>query len=170
MISPIDFHKTAEFLKDQQEEWHVRTVVNRSYYGVFLHFREFLAGQGVHIPGRREKKSQHQFIIECFKKSITKAQQKSKAPEKKDSTEDSVDYKIIGRLWSQLRTLFYNRIKADYHLDWKVPPNCSGDSLKQATTTIRDFANLRGSPTEKLIINVAAHHGDLIRRLAIESR
>jgi len=35
-MNPADFHKTADLLKSREEEWHIRTSINRSYYGLFL--------------------------------------------------------------------------------------------------------------------------------------
>jgi hypothetical protein len=153
MIEPTDFHKTAEFLKDKKDEWHVRTSVNRSYYGAFLYFREFLSKRGVDIP-KPTKKSQHKFIIECFEKSKTEAEPSNKIQ--------------IGQIWNKLKTLFDNRIKADYRLDLRFPPNYSEDSLRCAKTTIEDFNKLNGSATEKLIIEVATRYGQEIKMKAIE--
>ena len=166
MIESTDFHKTAEFLKDQQEEWHVRTTVNRSYYGVFLYLRDFLGCHEVDIPEPRQKISQHRFVIQCLEKSKTAANKINKHSKKNSNSEDKVDHKMVGKIWFRLKTLFEDRIKADYDLGLKFPPNYSGDSLKRAGTTIQDFTDLSGSPTETLIIDVARRHGEQIKVLA----
>jgi len=163
MINPTDFLKTAEFLKEQQEEWHIRTTVNRSYYGAFLYFRDFLTCQGVSVPNHKIK-SQHQFVIECFEKSKTAAHQRSKSSRKNSNAKNKMDHQMLGKIWWQLRTLFQDRRFADYRLDMRFQPSCSGDSLKRAKTTIDDFDSLRGSPTETLVINIAKYYAqDLIR-------
>ena len=153
MINPTDFHKTAEFLKDKQEEWHVRTTVNRSYYGVFLYFRDFLNCQGVILPDPF-KTSHHQFVIKCFEKSKTTA----------IKANDKIDHKILGTIWMRLKTLLENRIKADYNLGLRFPPSYSNDSLKRAKTTIQDFIDLSGTPTETLIVDVAKSYGNQIMK------
>jgi hypothetical protein len=63
----------------------------------------------------------------------------------------------------RLKTLFEDRIKADYELGLRFPPSYSDDSLKRAKTTIRDFTELSGTPTEKLIIDVAKSYGEQIK-------
>ena len=67
-MNPADFHKTAELLKSREEEWHIRTSINRSYYGLFLCLRQSLTEAGVRLPDRR-RKSHHQFLIDCFHES-----------------------------------------------------------------------------------------------------
>lgn len=162
MIDPTDFHKTAELLKDQQEEWHVRSTVNRSYYGAFLYFRDFLTRQKVDIP-EPGTKSQHQFVIKCFEKSKTVALKINKSSRKKGNSEDKVNHKMLGKIWFRLKTLLEDRINADYNLALRFPPSYSDDSLKRARTTIQDFVDLSGSPTETLIIDVAKDYGEQIK-------
>jgi len=144
MMNPTDFHKTAEFLKDQKEEWHVRTTVNRSYYGAFLYLREFLTCQGVKLPDPREK-SHHKFILKCFEESKTATM----------ATKDKINGKILGKIWLKLRDLFQDRIYADYRLDIKFLPTQSQDSLDLAKDIIGYFDSLRKSPAETLFISIA---------------
>lgn len=141
-MQPSDFHKTAEFLKDREEEWHIRTSINRSYYGLFLYFRDFLKGQGVRLPDRKVK-SHHQFVLECFHKSRF--------------FRSSKDSAIFG-IYSRLRTLLQRRTDADYKLRLLFRVNDSKDSFRLAITTIEDFKKLRNSEREKHIINVAKNH------------
>lgn len=164
MIEPLDFHKTAEFLKDQKEEWHVRTVVNRSYYGVFLYLRDFLAREQVNIPNPA-KKSQHRFVIQCFEKSKTVANQKKGKAGESSGSKDKIDHKAVLQIYNMLKTLFRERINADYRLDLRFPHNDSADSLRRARITIETLDNLSGSATEKLISNESKRYGEEQARL-----
>jgi len=64
-MEPRDFHTTAEFLKDFSEEPHIRTSISRSYYGVFLYFRDFLAKNGL-TKKKNKKCDVHAFIKNCL--------------------------------------------------------------------------------------------------------
>jgi hypothetical protein len=67
-MDPIDFLKTADLLKSQTEQAHLRTSAGRSYYAVFLYFREFLRSLGVEKkikPGNEE----HAFVTGCLANS-----------------------------------------------------------------------------------------------------
>lgn len=66
MIQPEDFLQVAKSLEIQPDEPHARTAINRAYYAAFLYFREFLVAKGIDVPEHKNK-SQHQFIIECFR-------------------------------------------------------------------------------------------------------
>lgn len=164
MINPVDFHKTAELLKDQQDEWHIRTTVNRCYYGVFLYFRDFFTEQGVRIPEHKDK-SQHKFVIECFQKS------KAAATKKMQSSGKNGDFKEecikIGQIYSRLKTLLQDRTNADYRLDLRFPPSYSEDSLRRAKTTIEDFDKLDKSVS--IIIKTAESHARIVNLAAIKN-
>ena len=166
MIDPTDFHKTAELLKGEAEEWHVRTVVNRSYYWLFLFCREFLASNGVQLPDRK-KKSQHQFVIECFEESKKPASKGGRDSGKNSGSKnkDEIQRRVVGQIWNRLRTLFQNRIYADYRLDLRFPPSYSQDGLRHAQTALQDLESLSGSATEKHIIDTAKIHAQTIALL-----
>lgn len=157
MINPVDFHKTAEFLKDQQDEWHIRTTVNRCYYGVFLYFRDFFTKQGVRVPEHKDK-SQHKFVIECFQKS--KAAVKRMIPSNGKNVDLEEECVKIGQIYSRLRTLLQQRTDADYRLDLSFFHSYSEDSLRRAKTTIEDFNKLDKSVS--IIIKTAENHARII--------
>ncbi len=161
-MNPADFHKTAELLKNRKEEWHVRTSINRSYYGLFLYLREFLTDKEVRLPDRN-RKSHHQFVLECFHKSRffqDNSEKNCKNPEKKPKPKDST---IFG-IYSRLKTLLQRRTDADYKLHLVFRVNDSEDSLRLATTTVQDFEKLHNSEREKHIINTAKCHAQEIIR------
>ena len=158
-MNPADFHKTAELLKNRKEEWHVRTSINRSYYGLFLYLRKFLTDKGVRLPNR-SRKSHHQFVIDCFRESrFFKAacDEKSKEAKKRSRPKD----KLIGGIYLRLKSLLQNRTNADYNLNVRFSEKDSEDNLLLATTTIQDFDGLRGSDREKHIIKTATGQSQL---------
>ena len=152
-MDPADFHKTAEFLKGQPEEWHLRTSINRSYYGLFLHLRKFLSDGGIRLPDR-SRKSHHQFVIDCFRESrfLTVADKyKGPGPKKSGRSKDN----LIGGIYLRLKSLLQNRTNADYNLNVKFRQKDSEDNFLLATRTIQDFDGLLGSDREEHIINTA---------------
>jgi hypothetical protein len=153
-MDPTDFHKTAELLKDKKDECHVRTSINRSYYGLFLYLREFFAHAGVIMPDRKVK-SHHQFVQECLHEARFFGTQ---AGSGKGRSRD----KVIFEIWTRLRSLLQRRTDADYNLHTTVRPNDGQDSLRLATSTIQDFDSLRGSPREQHILTVAKSNAERI--------
>ena len=116
---PTDFHKTAELLKDKHKECHIRTSITRSYYGVFLHLRDFLA-QG-DIKKREPTRSIHTFVQVCFLESrVTEGE-------------------TIGANLSHLRRA---REDADYELGQRIERDRSQDCFKTAKRTIAQLEKL----------------------------
>lgn len=150
-MKPTDFLKTAEFLKDHKDEWHVRTSINRSYYGLFLHLRDFLSGQGIKVP----TKSTHKFVLDCFHKSRFFDDAESKSSKGVKKRNGRTGDKVIWGISKRLRSLLQARVDADYKLHLTIPPNDSKHNLELATTAIQEFEKLRGSDREKHIVKVA---------------
>jgi hypothetical protein len=150
-INPTDFHETAAFLKDYPEEWHVRTSIGRSYYGLFLFLRDFLVDHGVELPDR----AQHQFVFTCFHKSRFFGDIKGKGgagtKKKKSKTKD----KLIWGIAKRLKTLLQARREADYILHLKFTAKDSEHNLGLATSAVDDFEKLRGTDREEHIVKVA---------------
>lgn len=151
-MDPTDFHKTAQLLGMETEEAHIRTSINRSYYGLFLFLREFLTHNGIRLPDRKSKKSHHQFVLECIHEARFFS----------DSSEDNrrlsggrrpQDNTILG-IYRRLQTLLQNRTDADYKLHLTFQPTDSQDSLRHAIETVEDFKGL-GSEKEKHILATA---------------
>ena len=153
-MNPADFHKTAELLKGRQEEWHVRTSINRSYYGLFLHLRNFLSDGGIRLPDRSSRKSHHQFVIDCFRESrffVVADEHGGAGPKQSGRPKDN----LIGGIYLRLKSLLQNRTNADYNLNVKFCQKDSEDNFVLATRTIQDFDGLLGSDREKHIIDTA---------------
>lgn len=151
IMDPTDFHKTADFLKDYQEEWHVRTSISRSYYGLFLHLRDFLTSQGVTLPNR----SRHKFIFTCFHESRFFKGAESKNNKVSRKEKGKIKDKVIWDIAKRLKSLLQARNDADYKLHFRVTSGDSKHNLKLATSAIEDFEKLRGSDREKHIVKVA---------------
>jgi hypothetical protein len=151
-MDPTDFHKTAEFLSGEQEEAHIRTTINRSYYGLFLYLREFLTRNGVRLPDRN-RKSHHQFVLECIREARF-FQDSSEAKRELSGKSRPKDSAILG-IYKRLQTLLQNRTEADYNLHVIFRLNDGQDSLRLATETVDDFSKLRGSERERHIISIA---------------
>ena len=65
-MNPTDFFKTAELLKNETEQAHIRSSISRSYYGVFLYFRKFLNDNGIK---KKDKRDVHFFVFKCLEQS-----------------------------------------------------------------------------------------------------
>ena len=128
-MDPKDFFKTAKKLKDSDLESDLRTSMGRSYYAVFLYFRDYLANLGLK---NRDNKSVHFFVQACLSNSqIKKAQQLST---------------ILGNLHGK-------RKKADYNLNESISLNEANDTYEDALESIVDFSITCEDET-KLIENV----------------
>jgi hypothetical protein len=64
----------------------------------------------------------------------------------------------------RVRQLFDDRLKADYEPQLLFPHSYSTDSLKRASTTIRDFESLRDSPTGEHLLAIARSYADEVGR------
>lgn len=160
-MDAADFHKTAELLKNKEEEWHIRTSISRSYYGLFLYLREFLKSSSVTLPDRRQK-SHHQFIAECFYESRFFEDTTRKNDKGSKKVSRSKDKTILG-IHTRLRSLLQRRTDADYGLHLKFRQNDSVDSFDLATATIQEFQELRGTDRENHIVETAKKHARSIR-------
>jgi len=116
-VEPSDFLKTAELLKNETDEPHLRTSVGRSYYAAFLYFREWLESKGLKKK-RKPKLSAHFFVIQCLESSGVRAGT---------------------RAARYLRDLRQWRTDADYHLEKVITENDAEDALAKARKTIADF-------------------------------
>ena len=150
-IDPADFHKTAALLKEHPEEWHVRTSIGRSYYGLFLHLRDFLSGHEIKVP----TESTHKFVFACFHESRFFGGIKGKDGAGKKKDKDKLIYSITQRL----KTLLQARVDADYKLHLKFTANDSEHNLRLATSAVDDFEKLRGTDREEHIVKVARLQG-----------
>lgn len=112
-----DFLNTASLLKNRGEECHIRTSISRSYYGLFLYFREFLATGEIR---KKDKRLVHSFVRQCLLRCEVK------------------EAKKISR---KLADLFGRRSRADYDLAKRFSTADSSDCLKIATSTINYFEN-----------------------------
>lgn len=116
-MEPCDFHKTAELLKDCVEESHRRTSISRSYYGVFLYFREFFAKNGL-TKQKKKKQDSHAFVCNCLQFCQVKGVPK------------------VAVLLNNLRQW---RQDADYDLDKTFSDVDANDCLDNARQTISNF-------------------------------
>lgn len=156
-MEPTDFHKTAELLSKETEEAHIRTSINRAYYGLFLYIREFLTTNGIRLPSRK-KKSHHQFVLQCIREArfFSNSSEGKRNP---SGTKRPKDNTMLG-IYRRLQTLLQNRTDADYKLHIIFRSNDSQDSLRLATTTIQDFNSL-GFERQKHIIETAEAQSQL---------
>jgi len=135
MMDPVDFLKTAESLMDSPREPDIRTSVGRSYYGVFLYFRERLACKGLYKQINSDTAS-HDFIIQCLMFCNEK----------------------IGQVASsRLKTLKQKRRSADYRLGDQFSSNDSSDALEMAKLIISDFEKITIEEETRLIENAIKH-------------
>ncbi|MGB8226258.1 MAG: hypothetical protein WCE45_05260 [Sedimentisphaerales bacterium] len=129
-MNPEEFFKTAEKLKDSDKEPDLRTSVGRSYYAIFLHFREYLKKLGL-SKTRNPKNSVHSFVKDCLGFS-----QVSEA----------------SRLAVALNDLYGKREKADYHLSITINPTEASDVLEDAKEAIQTFHSSMTSGKEQILL------------------
>ncbi|MCK4795230.1 MAG: hypothetical protein KAV87_66485 [Desulfobacteraceae bacterium] len=135
-MEPCDFHKTAELLKDCVEESHRRTSISRSYYGVFLYFREFFAKKGL-TKQKKKKQDPHAFVCNCLQ--FCEVKEGAKAA-------------------MRLKDLYQWRSDADYDLDKTFSDADANDRLDDARQTINDFKSTL-TPTKTMgILKGATNH------------
>ena len=114
-MDPKDFFKTAEKLKDSSLESDLRTSVGRSYYAIFLHFRDYLASLGLK---KKDDKGVHFFVQACLSNSQIKKVQHLSA--------------ILGDLKDK-------RTKADYHLKENILKDEANDVYEDALEAVDNF-------------------------------
>lgn len=133
-MDPIDFFRTAELLKGEVGEAHLRTSVGRSYYAAFLYFREYLKKIGLEKtkqPGREA----HTFVIQCMANS--------NVPEG-------------GRASQYLQDLRRLREDADYHLDRVFSQNDAEDAFVKAQKIVSDYKTNISPEKEQILVNKAS--------------
>jgi len=127
-LNPEEFFKTAEKLKDSDKESDLRTSMGRSYYAIFLHFREYLLKLGI---VSKQKKGMHFFVQACLSNSRVKEAQS---------------------LSTELHELEQKRTKADYNLNAKITPKEAADTLKDAQEAVGKFHSLMTPDKENLLV------------------
>jgi len=127
-LNPEEFFKTAEKLKDSDEESDLRTSIGRSYYAIFLYFREYLSKLGV---VSKRKKDVHFFVQACLSNSRVKEAQ---------------------TLSTELHELKQKRTKADYKLNVKITPREAADTLKDAQEAVDKFRSSMTSDKENILV------------------
>ena len=138
-MDPAEFLKTAELLKAQSEQAHLRTSAGRSYYAALLYFRERLKQIGLEKtkqPGQHA----HAFVIHCLQNSqVTECVQASQ----------------------YLRDLQQTREDADYHLEMTFSQNDAQDALLKAQKVINDYNHKMTPEKEKTLLEKASAHAKL---------
>lgn len=135
-MEPAEFLKTAELLKAQTEQAHLRTSAGRSYYAALLYFRERLKKLGLEKtkqPGREA----HAFVIQCLQWS-----------EVNEGTMAS----------RYLRDLQQVREDADYHLDTTFSQDDADDAFLKAQKVIQDYEhNITTEKEKSLFVKASAY-------------
>jgi len=131
-MDPEEFHETAEFLsKSSPSEAHIRTSINRAYYGTFLYFREYLKGKGI-TKRIHPRKEVHVFVRDLFEWSQS----------------------TIGRKLAQvLLDLTQRRHDADYDLTKTHRPSDSEDALVIARNAITEYGTITPDEETELLKN-----------------
>jgi uncharacterized protein (UPF0332 family) len=138
-MEPVEFLKTAELLKAQSEQAHLRTSAGRSYYAAFLYFRERLKQIGLEKtkhPGR----DAHAFVIQCLQFS---------------------DVKECVQISQNLRDLQQVREDADYHIEMPFSQNDADDAFLKAKKVIDDYKHIITSEKETALFEKASAYSKL---------
>ncbi len=131
-----DFHKTAKLLNcHSNEEANIRTSINRSYYGAFLYFREYLKDNQVRKTKEPDKRV-HFFVRETFRNS--------------NSTAGSRVAEILSDLQEK-------RHQADYDLEEVFTPDDSEEYLEIAEKVISDYNQIDLQEKSKLLRNAKTY-------------
>ncbi len=134
-MNPEDFFKTAEFLNsDTSLEANLRSSISRSYYGIFLYFREYLESKGIRKI-KEPKRQVHEFVRKTFRGSNS----------------------IFGsKLADKLKDLKQSREDADYDLKRSFTIDDSEIVLELAQKAISDYKKISPEEEIKLIRNAEA--------------
>lgn len=135
-MEPAEFLKTAELLKAQTEEAHLRTSAGRSYYAAFLYFRERLKQLGLEKT-RKPGYGAHAFVILCLQYS---------------------EIKECAQISQNLHDLQQVREDADYHLEMPFSQNDAADAFIKAQKVIDDYKNGITAEKEKMLLEKASAH------------
>ena len=133
-MEPAEFLKTAELLKAQTEEAHLRTSAGRSYYAAFLYFREHLKQIGLEKT-KQPGYEAHAFVIQCLK--FCEVTEGTKASQ-------------------YLSDLQQIREDADYELDKSFSQNDAVDAFLKAQKVINDYENGITSEKETILLEKAS--------------
>lgn len=128
-MQSTDFFKTADLLKNKTEEAHLRTSIGRSYYGIFLHFREHLSKLGLRKTVK-PKNAIHEFVINCLRYGEIREGQK------------------LAEIMDNLKQL---RHEADYALDADISSTQAIDALDDAKQAIADYKSISKNDEQTLI-------------------
>ena len=138
-MKPAEFLKTAELLRAQTEQAHLRTSVGRSYYAAILYFRERLKQVGLEKtkhPGREA----HAFVIQCLQFSeVTECVKASQ----------------------YLHDLQQVREDADYHLETVFSQNDAEDAFAKAQKVISDYKDRMTVEKEEALLEKASAYAKL---------
>jgi len=133
-VNAISFLRTAELLKKQTDEAHLRTSIGRSYYATFLYFRERLKKIGLEKNKQPEREA-HIFVIKCLEWS-----------QLKEGTKAS----------RYLRDLQQLREDADYDLETTFSQNDADDAFLKAKKVIDDYKQNITPEKETTLLNKAS--------------
>ena len=133
-MEPTEFLKTAELLKAQAEQAHLRTSIGRSYYAALLYFRERLRQIGLEKtkqPGQHA----HAFVILCLQFSeVTEGVKASQ----------------------YLHDLQQVREDVDYRLEKTFLQNDADDAFSKAQKVINDYERDMTTEKEKTLLEKAS--------------
>ena len=132
-MEPTDFLKTAELLKSQSEEAHLRTSAGRSYYTAFLFFREHFKELGLQKT-KQPNREIHAFVIQCLQFS---------------NVTEYVKYA------QYIRDLQQVREDADYHIEKEFTQNDAEDAFAKVKTLISDYRDKITPEKKKLFYDNA---------------
>lgn len=131
-LDPINFLEVADRLKDDPNEAFQRTSVGRSYYAVFLYFRDYLNSKGI-SKQIEPKKDIHDFVINCLSYS---------------------DTSIGSKVGQKLRELRQYRREADYNLKDSIKLGSAG-IFQIAKSTVDEFRQTIRPPIETALVSSA---------------
>ena len=125
-MEPTDFFKTAELLKNENDECHLRSSISRSYYAIHLYIRQIISQ--TYLGGRKFPSQPHQNIIKCLQLCT------------------SGDVKEIGE---KLKILLQARTDADYHIQKTIKKSKSQDAYEDAIELKQLFDSVLSDPSNK---------------------
>ena len=113
----------------------MRTSVSRSYYGIFLYFRNYFSAHRIHKI-KEPRKQVHLFVRETFRQSNSRTGSK---------------------LAEKLQDLSEKRRQADYELEMPFTLEDAEDALEIAQKTISDYREIDNEEEDKLLRNAEAY-------------
>lgn len=125
-MNPLDFFETAELLKNNPNEAHIRTSISRSFYATFLYLLSDITTN--FLLNKTVKDRAQAFVALCL--------QNCEAREAK-------------KIGSAFDTLRQKRRDADYHLEMTLTSQVSRDVLDFAEKMVEDYKTIIGIPKIK---------------------